>query len=261
MNSKLPLSVCIISGAEVHRIGKTLQSVQDLAAEIIVVMNEDVRDGTDKLAEQFGAKVYREPWKGFVGQQNSCAQKATQPWIFCIATDEVVSPPLQQEIRALFATRSAADEPVAYDFPRCTYFCGRWIRHGDWYPDRGVRIWRNGRAIWVGNNLHEKLQVKGTVGHLKQDLWHYSFDNIDHQLRKMAQYSSLFAEARYATSHSISAWDLAVRPMWRFIRSYIFRLGFLDGWQGFFIAGQTASFTLTRYAKVLEKGLPQKSTP
>lgn len=260
MNPKLPLSVCLISGAEAHRIGKALASVQEWADEIIVVLNEEVRDGTDTLAEQHGAKVFREPWKGYIAQKNSAAQKASQPWILGLDADEVVSPPLQAEIRRLFETRGENSAVAAYDFPRCTFYCGRWIRHGDWYPDRGVRLWQKDRAVWVGTDPHDRLEVRGRVGHLRNDLWHFSYENIDHQLRKIAQYSSYFAEARVAQGRSVSALDLVVRPWWRFVRSYGLRLGFLDGWQGFYIAWQTAFFTLTRYAKVLEKGVP-KSAP
>ena len=121
MNPKLPLSVCLISGAEAHRIGKALASVQDWAEEIIVVLNEEVRDGTDTLAEERGAKVFREPWKGYIAQKNSAARKAGQPWILGLDADEVVSPPLQAEIRRLFETRRENEEEVAYDYPRCTF--------------------------------------------------------------------------------------------------------------------------------------------
>ncbi len=253
MNSKLPLSVCLISGAEARRIGKALASVQSLASEIIVVLNADVQDGTEQVATQHGAKVYREPWKGFAAQRNSATQKATQPWVLALDADEELPPALQQELRALLSRPDVSGGPVAYDFPRCTLFCGRWIRHGDWYPDRAIRLWQKGKAEWAGAGLHEKLQFQGALGHLKQDLWHYSFENIDHLLRKITQYSSYFAEERIAQGKKVSAWDWVVRPGWRFIRGYVIRLGFLDGWQGYFIACLTASFTLTRYAKVLER--------
>ena len=258
---QLPISVCMISGAEAHRIGKALASVAGWTREILVVLNEEVADGTEEIARAQGARVYREPWKGFIGQKNSAAAKATQPWILGLDADEVVSVPLQAEIRRLFATRLETPGPVAYDFPRCTFYCGRWIRHGDWYPDRGARLWQKDRAVWVGTDPHDRLELHGSVGHLRQDLWHFSYVNIDHQLRKIAQYSSYFAEDRLARGQSVSAWDLAVRPWWRFVRAYVIRGGFLDGWQGFYIAWQTAFFTLTRYAKVLEKGASRTPAP
>ena len=147
---KLPISVCMVSGAEAHRIGRALESVADWASEIIVVLNEEVADGTDALAARFGAKIFREPWRGFIAQKNSAAEKATQPWLLNLDADEVVSPELQREIAA---TVQGEENPLAAcEFPRCTFYCGRWIRHGDWYPDRVLRLWRRGTARWLAKN-------------------------------------------------------------------------------------------------------------
>ena len=110
------------------------------------------RDGTDKLAESFGAKVFREPWKGHIGQKNSAAQKASQEWILGLDADEVVSPELRAEIQHNFAAPEKLRDFAALSFPRCTFYCGRWIRHGDWYPDRqtacGGAALRSG-AAWT----------------------------------------------------------------------------------------------------------------
>ena len=133
--NKLPISVCMISGAEAHRIGASLQSVADWTSEIVLVLNQEVADGTDKVATQFGARVYREPWKGHIGQKNSAAEKATQPWILGLDSDEIVSEQLRANITALFQN-PGLDNYAAYNFPRCSFCCGRWIRHGDWYPRR-----------------------------------------------------------------------------------------------------------------------------
>src|SRR5512147_1629823 len=133
MPKPLPVSICIISGPEARRIGRALESVAGWAAEIILVLNQDVADGTDEIATQHGARVFREPWKGFAGQKNSAAEKATQPWLLNLDADEVVTPELAAEIAATIGRPSISH--AAYDFPRCTFYCGRWIRHGDWYPD------------------------------------------------------------------------------------------------------------------------------
>ena len=140
MQKPLPLSVCMISGAEASRINRALESVAGWAGEIIVVLNEQVNDGTQEIALRYGAKVTREPWRGFIAQKNSCADKATQPWLLNLDADEVVPAELAAEIAAVVS----ASQPVhaAYEFPRCTYYSGRWIRHGDWYPDRVLRLWR-----------------------------------------------------------------------------------------------------------------------
>jgi glycosyltransferase involved in cell wall biosynthesis len=249
--NKLPISVCLISGAEAQRIGRTLESVAGWTSEIVVVLNEDVRDGTEEIAQQHGAKVFREPWKGYVAQKNSAAQKVTQEWVLGLDTDEVVSPELRQEIQGLFATRDKLEPFAAFSFPRLTLFCGRWIRHGDWYPDRGTRLWRRGRAEWAGGNIHEKLQVNGPTGKLRGNLLHYNATRIDEQISKITLYSDAFALD--ALQQRRAGWfGLMIRPGWRFLRAYIFRLGFLDGWQGLIIAQLTAFYTFLRYAKVRE---------
>jgi glycosyltransferase involved in cell wall biosynthesis len=257
--SRLPVSVCMISGADGDRIGRALASVSGWTTEIIVVLNQEVSDGTEEIARQHGAKVFREPWKGHIAQKNSAAEKATQPWILGLDTDEELSGELQAEIKALFA-KACIEKRSAYSFPRCTFHCGRWIRHGDWYPDRQTRLWKKGLAHWAGVDPHDRLEVKGGVGRLKADLLHYSFKNIDHQISKIGPYSSDFVRQRLKDGRGASAVDLAFRPFWRFIRGYFLKLGFLDGWPGFYIAGANSFTALTRYAKVKEAML-QKNEP
>jgi glycosyltransferase involved in cell wall biosynthesis len=250
MPNRLPISVCIVSGAEAHRIGQTLASVASWVEEIIVVLNEEVRDGTDEVTARFGAKVFREPWKGFIGQKNSVAGKATQPWLLNLDADEVVTPELTEEIRAAVSNTTATH--AAYEFPRCTFYCGRWIRHGDWYPDRVLRLWRKGKAKWTGEEPHARLEVQGTVGRLGSDLQHHSNESIARQIAKIAPYHADFVQRRVAAGKRAGFIELGFRPPWRFVRAYFLRLGFLDGWQGFYIAGLSSFSTLTRYAMVRE---------
>lgn len=257
---KLPISVCMIAGAEARRIGRALDSVADWAGELIVVLNQEVQDGTEQIVRAAGGSVFREAWKGHIAQKNSAAEKAKQTWILGLDADEAVSPALRAEITALF-TSGAAEDHAAWSFPRCTYYCGRWIRHGDWYPDRQTRLWRRGTAQWGGVNPHDRLEVRSTVGRLQSDLWHYSFESIDHQIAKIAPYANDFVRHRQALGRGASWLELTVRPLWRFVRAYVFRLGFLDGWPGYYIAWANAFSTLTRYAKVREAALhppPQK---
>jgi glycosyltransferase involved in cell wall biosynthesis len=237
----------MIAGAEAARIRRSLESVAAWAAEIIVVLNADVADGTDKIAEACGAKVFREPWKGHIAQKNSAAAKAAQPWILGLDADEVVPPELAAEIRRAIA---APGPHAAFCFPRRTNFCGRWICHGDWYPDRQTRLWQRGRAQWGGMDPHDKLEVQGSIGFLRNNLLHHTADTIDHQIAKIPRYTEAFAHDARQQGRRGSIFDLSVRPAWRFFRGYILRLGFLDGWQGYYIAWMTAFYTATRYAKL-----------
>jgi len=246
----LPISVCIIAGNEDARIRRALESVSGWTSETIVVLNHDVTDTTEKIAESSGAKVFREPWKGYVAQKNSACQKAAQEWILSLDADEAVSPELRAEIHKLFSEPEKSRPFAAFSFPRRTLFCGRWIRHGDWYPDRQTRLWRRGQARWSGENVHERLEVDGITGWLRADLLHDTAETIDRQIAKISSYSEAFLRDACAQERKAGWFDLAARPAWRFVRSYFLRLGFLDGWQGVYIAWMTAFYTATRYAKV-----------
>jgi glycosyltransferase involved in cell wall biosynthesis len=253
--NRLPISICLVAGNEAHRIRRTLESVAGWSGEIVIVLNAEVDDGTDKIAGEFGAKIFREPWKGFIGQKNSVAEKCTQPWLLNLDADEVVTPELQNEISLLLA--SGKNSHAAYEFPRCTFYCGRWIRHGDWYPDRVLRLWRRGAAHWAGDEPHAKLEVTGTIGRLRSDLQHHSAETINHQIAKTVKYADDFVRLASKNKLRVTSLDLLLRPIWRFLRAYFFRLGFLDGWQGFTIAWLTAFYTFLRYVRVRESQLPQ----
>jgi len=258
--TKLPVSVCMISGAEARRIGRALESVAGWTGEIIVVLNEEVRDETEEIARKHGAKVYREPWKGYVAQKNSAAQKATLDWILNLDADEVVSPELREEIQRTLTNPRSGERFAAFSFPRLCWYCGRWIRHGDWYPDRCTRLWRRGRAEWDGGHIHEKLRVNGAIGKLHADLYHYSRESINAHLQKLIPFSDEFVRQHLANGRDAGIFNLVFRPLWRFVRAYFFRLGFLDGWPGYYIACHTAFATMVRYVKVREARERKEST-
>ena len=255
--TRLPISVSVISGAEAGRIGRALESVADWTSEIIVVLNEEVRDGTEEIARRHGAKIFREPWKGYIAQKNSAAQKATQEWLLGLDADEVVSPELREEIQRAFAKRKT-EQFAAFSFPRLCWYCGRWIRHGDWYPDHQTRLWRRDHARWGGIDPHDHLEVTGEIGNLRADLHHFSRESINAHLQKIIPFSDEFVRQRAGAKIKPGVFDLAVRPLWRFLRAYFFRLGFLDGWPGYYIAAHTAFSTVVRYAKIREAQLPKE---
>ncbi len=257
-NQPLPISVCLIAGNEAHRLARTLTSVADWASEIIVVLNADASDGTDKIAAEFGAKVFREPWAGHIAQKNSAAQKAGCEWIFGLDADEVVSPELATEIKKLFSAPEKLSPYTAFSLPRCSFYLGRWIRHGDWYPDRKIRLWRRGQASWGGTDPHDAIQTQGAVGKLRGDFFHYSMESLNHHVRKTIAYSDIFAQQSLARGRTAGSFQMWLRPAWRFVRGYFLRLGFLDGWQGYVIARMVALETFLRYAKVREAQEPKK---
>lgn len=240
----------MIAGAEAPRIRRALESVVGWASEIIVVVNAEVTDGTEEIARSVGAKVFREKWKGHIAQKNSAAEKAAGDWLLGLDADEVVSAKLADEIRLTLSAQRELAEFAAYSFPRLSWYCGRWIRHGDWYPDRQTRLWRKGLGHWGGMDPHDKLEVRGRVGKLRAELHHYSNESIARQIAKISPYQEEYVRQHLASGRSAGWIELTVRPAWRFIRAYFIRLGFLDGWQGFYIAALSSFSTLTRYALV-----------
>ena len=253
----MPISICMISGQEAHRIARALEGLSDWASEIIVVLNAEANDGTDRIAEQHGAKVFRERWKGMIAQKASVAAKAASEWILDLDADEVVSPELLDEIHRVFAEPSVRETFAAFSYPRLSWYCGRWIRHGDWYPDRQTRLWRRNSGRWGGTDPHAKLIVDGPVRKLQGNLLHYSNQSINQQVQKIIPFSDEFLRDNRAPGWAF--FDLAIRPLWRFIRAYFFRLGFLDGWPGYYIAWVNAFSAVTRYAKLRERTLTQNS--
>lgn len=248
--TKLPISVCIVAGNEAHRIRPALESVKDWVSEIVLAIDDKVTDGTDKVAAGYGAKIFSQPWNGHTAHRNFASSHASQPWLLALDADEVVSEKLRDEIAAVFQNLPATP-PAAYSFPRLSYFGGRWIRHGNWYPDRKVRLWRKEAGKWEGDP-HEKLVLQGPVEPLRSDLLHFSNENIDQMLSKISVVSTIFVR-QCQTRHRHTRWtDLAIRPAWKFFRAYVLRLGFLDGWPGYFIAWMDAFSTVTRYSKVIE---------
>lgn len=252
MAEALPISVCIIAGNEAHRIRRALDSVRGWTREIVLAVDDRVTDGTDKIGAEYGARVICQPWNGHAAHRNFAAAHATQPWLLVIDADEVVSPALRRGIISALTSAPGDQLPVAYSFPRLSFFCGRWIRHGDWYPDRKVRLWQRGRAHWTGGGLHERLVVEGKTGRLQGDLLHYSMDSLDHFTRKSIMVSNLFVRQRLDAARPPARLDLWLRPGWRFFRGYFLKLGFLDGWQGYAIARMVAYETFLRYAKFYE---------
>jgi len=248
--NKLPVSICMISGAESHRIGRALASVVDWVEEIIVVLNQEVADGTEEIARKYGARVHRHPWQGFRVQKNLADGYATQPWILQIDADEEVSDQLREELFHFFD--GGQERFAGASFPRKVWFLGRWINHGDWYPDRVLRLYRRDAGRWGGSAEHCYVELKGAADKLAEDLLHYSNPTITHFHQKFPYYANLYLQRQLFAGKRWSAPAVIVRSIWRFFRAYILRLGFLDGYPGFFIAFSTAYATLFRHTRLYE---------
>lgn len=264
----LPISVCLVSGAEAHRIGRCLDSVAGWTAELVVVLNTEVADGTEEIIRRYGGRISRHPWQGFRAQKNLVLDQATQPWVLALDADEVVSPELRREIEAFLAHEGRGGGEGASDsayaaarFPRLTWFMGRWIRHGDWYPDHVLRLFRRGKGRWGGSPEHTHVEVDGRVATFRGDLWHYSNPTVNGYVQKIPYYADLYLQRQLAEGARWNAPAVVFRAAWRFLRAYVLKRGFMDGYPGFFLAVSTAYAALVRHTRLYEHQLPRKGAP
>ncbi len=253
MSDRLPISLVMIASNEEARIGRCLASAADLASEIVVLVN-DCADRTEEIARSFGATVVEDSWHGFRDQKNLALQHATQPWVLALDCDEELSPTLRASLAAFFADGDHQRFAGAR-FPRLVWFLGRWIRHGDWYPDHSLRLFPNGLR-WTGSPEHDKIVVAGRVKTLDGDLFHYSNPDARTQIEKINVFADVFLERQIADGKRWSLLHTVFRPAWRFLRAYVLRRGFLDGYPGLYIACVTAFATMARYTRLYEHERP-----
>src|SRR5947209_10172423 len=228
----LSLSVCIITRNEEANLPRTLTSVS--WADDVVVVDSGSNDRTCELATEFGAKVFLESWKGFSAQKNFAIQKATGDWILSLDADEEVSPELGSSIRQAIHRPDALD---GYWMPRRNLFLGCWIKHGGFYPDAKLRLWRRGAGHFDDRAGHETAKVAGATATLKGDLIHHAYPTLVTYIEHMNRYSSLGAgQGSYAKPSSIPLYEFLMnvwlRPQMTFAYNYLIRGGFLDGREG-----------------------------
>lgn len=224
--SREPLSLVVITLNEAGRLEKCLRSVP--FADEIVVVDSGSTDGTVELAESLGAKVIHQDWLGYGAQKQFAVDQASHDWVLCLDADEWLSAPLAREIEQVLASPDAD----GYAFPRCNRFMGRWLRHGEGYPDLSLRLFCKSRGRWSTDPVHEKVVLNGAMGHLSGDLMHESEETLGQYLAKQNRYTDLQAEQLRARGKRFSAVKLILSPVFRFIKFYVFRLGFLDGIPG-----------------------------
>lgn len=241
------LSAVIITYNEEQNIGRCLQSLVGIADEIIIVDSAST-DNTCSIAEKYGAKIIQHPFAGFAAQKNFAAQSATHNWVLSLDADEVLSEELKSAI--LQVKNKAAYE--AYFLKRSTNFCGTFIRHGSWYPDKQCRLWDKTKGDWQGT-IHEKWRLfepHKKYGTLSGDLLHYSFNSISDYLNMTERYTTLSAQEALQKGKNVSLLKLILGPKFKFIQDYIIRLGFLDGYAGYIAYRLAANMAFVKYSKI-----------
>ena len=242
------LSAVIITRNEAQNIGRCLRSLQGLADEIIVVDSFST-DDTVAISESFGAKIYQHAFEGYGQQKARAVSLAAHQWVLNIDADEAVTPELAQHIRE--ALRSPGH--AAYRMPRLTNYCGAWIRHSGWYPEHVLRLWDKTRGYQNEDKVHERWVLNepaGSIGTLKGDLLHYSFPTISSHLKKIEHYSEAGARFDVARGKRVSLLKLLVAPRLEFIKGFILKLGFLDGYYGYVICKNSAFASWAKYLKI-----------
>ncbi|WP_345251982.1 glycosyltransferase family 2 protein [Pigmentiphaga soli] len=238
------MSVIVITRNEAANIAECLASAA--FADEWIVVDSGSADDTVALAQAHGARVVQTAdWPGFGPQKQRALELATGDWVLSIDADERVTPELAAEIRAALAD-PAAD---AYEMPRLSSYCGRFMRHGGWWPDRVLRLFRRGRARFSDHAVHERVIADGAVRRLRQPLIHYSYRDLESVLDKVNRYSTAGAQTLAARGRRGGLGAAIGHGLWAFLRTYLLRRGFLDGRHGFMLAVSNAEVTYYRYVK------------
>ena len=243
------ISACITAGNEEVNIRRCLESVK--WADEVVVVDSFSTDRTVQISREYTGKVHLHKWLGYIGQKNLIKELAAGPWILFIDADEEISPALRDEILAEFESGRSMQN-AGYAFPRKVWFMDRWIKHGDWYPDIKLRLFRKDKGRCGGKEPHDRTTVDGPVKRLAHAMHHYTYNDISDQVATMNKFTTITATGWHEENVKFHLTNLLFRPVLRFMRCYFFKLGLLDGLPGFFIACVTAFGVFVKNAKLWE---------
>ncbi len=249
----MKISFCLITLNEEDNLARCLGSCQGLADEVVVV-DSGSSDATLAIASKFGARCVHQNWLGYVGQKNHALSLASNEWVFSLDADEELSSELRDEVGRLRSQLEPPSEVSGFSMPRCVLYEGRWIRHGDWYPDRLTRLFRRSLARFAGGKVHERLELKGPVRPLSGDLYHHSFrDRADHWARG-EKYARVWAETQAENGKRAGPLAPFGHAAFRWFRGFVIKRGFLDGTQGLTIANYSAREVFIKYQMLRKLG-------
>ena len=243
----IKLSVVIITLNEEKNIGRCLNSVKEIADEVLVVDSLS-NDRTREICHSFGARFVEQKFLGYVEQKNFALKMATYEHVLSLDADESLSAELIAEIKKI----KTNFEGSGYEFNRLTQYNGHWVNYCGWYPDTKLRLILKSSGQWSGNNPHDCLNVVGPISHIKGDLLHYSYDSISSHVQQTNKFSTIEAQTLYSKGKRASVIKLVTRPPYQFIKDYFFKLGILDGYYGFVICFINALYVLLKYAKMID---------
>lgn len=241
-----PVSVVIITKDEEQNIEDALKSVSD--AQEIIVVDAFSADKTVEICRKYTDKVYQLEWQGFARQKQTAVDYAKGQWVLVLDADERVTPELKSEIvQAISNTDSSG-----FYIPRENYFIGKWIKHGGWWPDHTLRLFRKDKGRFEIREVHEKVVVDGKTSHLKNPLKHFTYRSMSDFIARAENYSTLAARELKKKGRCAGVFSLTVKPLATFLKMYFLRLGFLDGTRGLILAVLYGYYTFLKYAKTWE---------
>lgn len=243
------MTACITAANEEANIRRCLESVKWM--DEIVVVDSFSKDRTPDICREYTDRVFKHRWLGYIGQKNLAKDLASNQWVFFIDADEEISPPLRDEIVGEFE-RGSTRRYSGFEFPRMVRYFDRWITHGDWYPDVKLRLYDKEKGECGGTEPHDRMVVQGPVKRLIKPLYHHTYSGIADHLSTMNKFSSITAKTQHEQGQRFRMSALLFRPMLRFLRGYVLRLGVLDGMPGLIIAATSAYAVFVKYAKLWE---------
>jgi glycosyltransferase involved in cell wall biosynthesis len=252
MSTMPNISTIVITYNEERNIERCLKSVSAFSHEIVVVDSLST-DRTIEIARQHGARVISHEWLGYGRQKKLALENTANTWVFSIDADEEVSADLSDEIQTLDF------EHDGYEIPRTGWYINRWIKHGVWYPGYLLRLFRKDKGTFTDDVVHESAHVSGSTARLKNDLLHYTYRDMAHHIEKMNDFTTLSARQMYEQGRRAGVGKIAVTPLLEFLRVYIAKRGFLDGFAGFAVSVLHSKYVFLKYAKLRELSIRSAS--
>jgi len=255
MKERARVSCTVICFNEEENIHAALESVK--WCDEIVIVDSFSTDRTLEICREYTDQIHQRPWPGFVEQKAFALSQAHYPWVLNLDADERVSPELRREIQDVL-THPTAD---GYYIPRLVYYLGRWWWRGGWYPDYRLRLFRRDRVVWGGVDPHEKVILHGRSARLRSPMLHYTYRDIAAHLKTINYFTGVASRELQLRGQQATLADLLLRPLWRFVRFYLLRRGFMEGVAGLFVAQSAAFYVFTRYAKLWEATHARREPP
>ncbi|MEI7670226.1 MAG: glycosyltransferase family 2 protein [Pseudomonadota bacterium] len=245
----IKLSVAIITFNEEKNIARCINSVKEIADDIVVVDSYST-DNTKMMAIELGARVIEREFDGHIQYKNFAITQAKFPNVLSLDADECLSDELIVSIKKVKENW----QHDGYYMNRLNNYCGKWIKHGNWYPDKKLRLWDSRKGKWGGENPHDKFELsEGKAGFLKGDLLHYTVTSIDAYKKQLEKFATIASYEMYKKGKKVSTPFIYLKTGFTFLKSYLIKLGFLDGYYGWLIAVQSAQYVFAKYIKLQQR--------